>query len=259
MTDKEKKEKFLKAYVSNHGILSEALNVSGVSAKDYNKFMDAPQFAEEVKAVEQIQDDLVLNKFLELVKMGDTRAIIEARKMQKERTNGLDIQDIKTKAMIYFIETCESKSGALSLFCDWFNVAESTAESFYKKVMIENKLMSPHQRNKKKELDRAKRLDVMIENGELDEMGVMEVMLIKSAGIIEDAIHPSEKTRAMQIITDITKKVSEMKAERLRQSALSTEDLCYILDSELMGISIEEVKELEAKVNGRLLEVSDVI
>jgi hypothetical protein len=259
MTDKEKKEKFLKAYVSNNGVLSDSLIDADISVKDYNKFMDAPQFAEEVRATEQIQDDFYLKEFNKLVKAGNAQAIIEARKTQKERASGLDVQEIKTKSMIHFIEKCDNKSEVLSIFCDWYNVAESTAESFYKKTMIEHKLLSPHQRSKNKELARAKRLDVMIENGELDEMGVMEVMLIKSAGIIEDALHPSEKTRAMQIITDITKKVSEMKAERLRQSALSTEDLCYILDSELMGISIEEVKDLELKVNGKLLEVSDVI
>ena len=259
MTDKDKKELFLKAYVSSKGVLSDALVESGISARDYNKFMDAPLFAEEVKAVEQLQDDFYLKKFNALVESGDARAIIEAQKMRKDRSSGLDVQDIKIKSMVYFIKKCDSKSEALSLFCDWYSVAESTAESFYKKIMIEHKLTSPFQRNKQRDLDKSKRLDVRIENGELDEMGVMEVMLLKSAGIIEDAEHPSEKTRAMQIITDITKKVSEMKAERLRQSAISTEDLCYIMDSELMGISIEAVKELELEVNNRLLEVSDVI
>ena len=90
MTDKEKKEKFLEAYKNNVGVLSDSLNESGVSAKDYNKFLDEPRFKEEIEAVQLIQDDLVNSSFIGLVTNGNERAIIEAKKMQKDRSNGIE-------------------------------------------------------------------------------------------------------------------------------------------------------------------------
>ena len=259
MTDKEKKEKFLESYKNNVGVLSDSLNESGVSAKDYNKFLEEPRFKEEIEAVQLIQDDLVTSSFLRLVQNGDPRAIIEARKMQKERSSGLDVQEIKRKAMIYFTNKAETKCEILTEFCDWFNLAESTAESYYKKVKVEHRLKSPHERKKQKDKDEEQRLDVRIKSGKISEIEIIEVLMIKQAEIVEDAVHPSERSTASSNIIIFTKRIADMKAEALRASTLSNERLCDVLDSELMGISIDKVKELTKQFNPQLLEVSDAL
>ena len=255
MTDKEKKKEFLDCYIANYGILSEALKQSGVKAKDFNRFMEAPEFRTEVQAVEMLRDDLITGQFIDLVKSGDSRAIIEARKLQKEKSAGLDLGEIRRKSMIYFINNADTKSKALAEYCDWFGVADSTAETFYKKMVVENKLVTPLERKKKKAQEHEKRLDTRLKNRDLDEIGMIENLLIIQAGIVEDAEYPSEKSRATQEILNLTRRLDEMKAEAEKKKAISGEDLCYLLDSELMGISVDKVKELEKTFNGNLIEM----
>ena len=259
ITDKEKKEKFLKAYVANFGILSDALRDSGVTAKDYNKFMEAPLFNEEVQHVELMKEDLINSSFIRLVQSGDPRAIIEARKMQKDRKEGLDVQEIKTKAMIYFTEKSDTKGEILTEFCDWFNVAESTAESFYKKTKIEHRLKSPLERKKQKDKDYAKRLDVRFDDNDIDELTMYRELIRIQLSIIEDAEYPGEKAKASSEVLNLTRRLDEIQERENKKKARSNEDISTLMDAQLFGITIEEMKRLEFEYNGKKIESNDAI
>ena len=259
MTDKEKKESFLNAYKTHYGNLSKALKTSGVKAKDFDRFMDAHDFKMEVEAVKQYQDDFILGKFLDLVESGDPRAIIEARKMQKERASGIDVQELRTKSMIYFINTAESKGKALAEFCDWFMVAESTAESFYKKTIIENKLKSPLERKKQRDKEYLKRLDVRFDDNAIDEITMYRELIRIQLSIIEDAEYPGEKAKASSEVLNLTRRLDEIQEREDKKRARSNEEISVLMDAQLFGITTDEVKRLEFEYNGKKIESKDVI
>lgn len=259
MTDKEKKDKFLEAYKDCYGNLSKALKKSEVKAKDFERFMGAHDFRMEVEAVKQYQDDFILGKFLDLVEAGDTRAIIEARKMQKERSSGIDVNELRAKSMIYFINTAETKGKALAEFCDWFMVAESTAESFYKKTIVENKLKSPLERKKQRERDHAKRLDVRFDGNDIDEISMYRELIRIQLSIIEDADYPSEKAKASSEVLNLTRRLDEIQEREDKKRARSNEDISVLMDAQLFGITTDEVKRLELEYNGKLIESKDAV
>ncbi len=259
MTEKEKKEKFLIAYKKHIGNLSDSLAESGISAKDYNKFLDEPRFKEEIEAVQLIKDDLVNSAFSGLIESGSERAIIEAKKMQKERSHGIDIQDIKVKAMIFFTKKSDTKGEILTEFCDWFKVAESTAESFYKKVKTENRLKSPLERKRQKDKEHSKRLDVRFDDNAIDELTMYRELIRIQLSIIEDAEYPGEKAKASSEVLNLTRRLDEIQERENRKVARSNEDVSTLMDAQLFGISIEEVKRLEFEYNGKKIEAKDAV
>tara|TARA_R110000765_G_scaffold394862_1_gene488497 strand:- start:103 stop:882 length:780 start_codon:yes stop_codon:yes gene_type:complete len=259
MTDKEKKESFLEAYKTCYGNLSKALKISEVKTKDFDRFMDAHDFKMEVEAVKQYQDDFILGKFLDLVDSGDPRAIIEAQKMRKERSTGIDVQDLRVKAMVYFINTADTKGKVLSEFCDWFMVAESTAESFYKKVLIENKLKSPLERKKQKDKDYEKRLDIRFDNNDIDEVSMYRELIRIQLSIIEDAEYPGEKAKASNEVLNLTRRLDEIQDRENKKRARSNEEISVLMDAQLFGITTDEVKRLEFEYNGKKIESKNVI
>ena len=55
------------------------------------------------------------------------------RRCSPKRKSGLDIDEMRVKSMIYLITHAETKSEALTAYCDWFRVAERTGREVLSK------------------------------------------------------------------------------------------------------------------------------
>ena len=249
MTIPQKKKAFLTAYTECYGNLSEALKVSEIKASEYNTFMDLPEFRREIEAVQQLRSDLIDSKFLELIKSGDSRAIIDAKKMETERKSGINIEELREKVMVYLITHAETKTEALTAYCDWFRVAESTADTYYKKSIVEHALKgeTPIERaNKKRELKDAM-LSERFKKGKLSEVemltGAMEIHL----DTLETAQYPSERATASKEVREIGKRLEEIQERERVKNTFQNEEWVDIIDSIVLYSDLESVKALKEK------------
>jgi hypothetical protein len=251
MTQAEKKESFLNSYRDSYGNLTESLKVSGIKSSDYIRFMEMPDFKKEVEAVRQIQDDLINSKFLYLVESGDVRAVIKAKELLAERKEGVNIDEMKANTMIYLITHAETKSEILIAFCDWFRLAESTAESFYKKIIIEYNLKNetPFERSNRKIQNFDSSLSERFKNGELTNPDMLSELMTKSLYTAEHAFHPGDRCKATTLAMSIEKRMAEIQDIESRKNQISLSTLFERIDSAVFDAPVEKIREFEAQYN----------
>jgi len=249
MTNAEKKEKFLDAYRDSYGNLTEALKRSKLKASDYSKFIELPDFKREIEATQQLRDDLIESKFLNLVETGDVRAVIEAKKMLAEKKDGLDVDEMKVKTMIYLITHAETKSEALTAYCDWFRVAERTAEKFYQKIVIEKALkgQTPIERAKEARKKIESSLSERFKNNNLSEIEMLQGLLEQALFTAETAEYPSERATASKEAREIGRRMEEIQERERIKNTFNNEEWVDIIDSIVLDSNIEKVKELKQK------------
>ena len=249
MTDKEKKKTFLKNYAILYGNLSEALKKSDLKHSEFNAFMDLPEFRKEVEAVKQLRSDLIDSKFLSLVKQGDVRAIIKAKEIEAERKNGINIDELKVKIMVYLITHAKTKTLLLSEFCDWFNLTDSQAETFFKKIIIEHKLKSktPIARAKEERKKIESSLAERFKNNKLTEIEMLKGLLEQALYTAETAEYPSERATASKEAREIGKRMEEIQEREEKKKRLSLFDTSVLMDSTIFGVTPEKIKEIEAQ------------
>ena len=247
MTIPQKKKAFLEAYTECYGNLSEALKVSGIKASEYNSFIELPEFRREVEAVEQIRDDLIDSKFLKLVESGDVRAVIEAKKMLAERKNGINIDEMREKSMVYLITHAGTKTEALTAYCDWFRVAESTADSYYKKIIVEHALkdLTPIARAKAERKKIESSLSHRFKENKLSEIEMLQGLLEQALHTAETAEYPSERATASKEAREIGKRMEEIQEREDKKKRMSLYETTEIMDATIFGVSPERIREIE--------------
>lgn len=247
MTDAKKKEIFLEAYRDNYGNLTEALKVSKIKTSEYNKFIELPDFKREIEATQQLRDDLIESKFLKLVETGDVRAVIEAKKMLAEKKEGIDIDEMKVKVMVYLITHAKTKSEALTAYCDWFRVAERTAEKFYQKIVIEKALkgQTPIERAKAERQKIESSLSDRFKNNKLSEVDMLKGLLEQALYTAETAEYPSERASASKEAREIGKRMEEIQEREDKKQRMSLYETTEIMDATIFGISPERIREIE--------------
>jgi|13_taG_2_1085334.scaffolds.fasta_scaffold38211_2 hypothetical protein len=249
MTIPQKKKAFLEAYQDCYGNLSDALKVSEIKASEYNSFMELPEFKREVEAVQQLRSDLIDSKWLALIEKGDSRAIIEAKKMESERKNGVNIEEMKEKAMVYLITHAGTKTEALTAYCDWFRVAESTGDSYYKKMIVEHALknQTPIERAKAERKKIESSLSDRFKNNKLSEIEMLKGLLEQALYTAETAEYPSERASASKEAREIGKRMEEIQEREEKKKRISLFETTEIMDATIFGISPERVREIEAQ------------
>ena len=249
MTIPQKKKAFLEAYQDCYGNLSEALKVSEIKASEYNSFMELPEFKREVEAVQQLRSDLIDSKWLALIEKGDSRAIIEAKKMESERKNGVNIEEMKEKAMVYLITHAGTKTEALTAYCDWFRVAESTGDSYYKKMIVEHALknQTPIERAKAERKKIESSLSDRFKNNKLSEIEMLKGLLEQALYTAETAEYPSERASASKEAREIGKRMEEIQERERVKNTFSNEEWVDIIDAIVLDSNIEEVKALKQR------------
>ena len=249
MTIPQKKKAFLQAYQDCYGNLSEALKISEIKASEYNSFMELPEFRREVEAVQQLRDDLIDSKFLGLVEKGDVRAVIEAKKMLAEKKSGINIEELKEKAMVYLITHAGTKTEALTAYCDWFRVAESTGDSYYKKMIVEHALKdkTPIARAKAERKRIESSLSDRFKNDKLSEVEMLKGLLEQALYTAETAEYPSERASASKEAREIGKRMEEIQEREDKKQRMSLYETTEIMDATIFGINPERVREIEAQ------------
>ena len=251
MTQAEKKENFLNSYRDSYGNLTEALRSSDTKASEYNKFIEMPDFKREVEAVQQLQDDLINSKFLSLVDAGDVRAVIKAKELLAERKDGVNIDELKHKIMIYLITHATTKTEALSNYCEWFRVTESAADSLYKKIIVENQLKDKtpiaRAKNERKKIESS--LAVRFKCNKLTEVEMLQGLLEQALYTSETAEYPSERSTASKEAREIGKRLEEIQEREARKNQISLSTLFERIDSAVFDAPVEKIREFEAQYN----------
>ena len=250
MTIAQKKQSFIEVYRDTYGNLSESLKITEIKPSEYNKFMELPDFKREVEAVQQLRSDLIDSRFLALVNSGDVRAVIEAKKMEAERKNGIDIDEIRTKVMIYLITHAKTKTEVLTAYCDWFKVAESTADSYFKKIIIEHALkdQTPINRAKAERLEKDSMLAERFKKGDLTEIEMLTGSMEIHLHTLQTAEFPSERAGASKEVREIGKRLEEIQERERVKNTFSNEEWVDIIDSIVLDSDIDKVKELKQKM-----------
>ena len=251
MTIPQKKEKFLDAYRDSYGNLSDALKLSEIRPSEYNKFMELPDFKREIEAVQQLRDDLIDSKFLKLVETGDVRAVIEAKKMLAERKEGINVSELKQSAMIYLITHATTKTEALTAYCDWFRVTESTADAYYKKTIVEQALkeQTPIARAKAERKKIESSLAERFKNNTLSEIEMLQGLLEQALYTSETAEYPSERSSASRDARDIGKRLEEIQERESKKERISLTTVFERIDCAVFDAPVEQIREFERNFN----------
>ena len=249
MTIPQKKKLFLDTYRDTYGNLTETFKITQIKPSEYNKFMELPDFRREIDAVQQLRIDLIDSEFLKLIAKGDSRAIIDAKKMEAERKNGINIEEMREKVMVYLITHAKTKTEALTAYCDWFRVPESTADSYYKKIIIEHGLKdsTPIARAKSERKKIESSLSSRFKNNNLSEIEMLQGLLEQALYTSETAEYPSERATASKEAREIGKRMEEIQERERVKNTFNNEEWVDIIDAIVLDSNIEEVKALKKK------------
>tara|TARA_B100001142_G_scaffold304707_1_gene333030 strand:- start:5262 stop:6035 length:774 start_codon:yes stop_codon:yes gene_type:complete len=249
MTIPQKKKLFLDTYRDTYGNLTDTLKITEIKPSEYNKFMELPDFRREIDAVQQLRIDLIDSKFLELIAKGDSRAIIDAKKMEVERKSGINLEEMRQKVMVYLITHASTKTEALTAYCDWFKVAESTGDSFYKKAIVEHGLKdsTPIARAKSERKKIESSLSSRFKNNNLSEIEMLQGLLEQALYTAETAEYPSERATASKEAREIGRRMEEIQERERVKNTFNNEEWVDIIDAIVLDSNIEEVKALKQK------------
>jgi hypothetical protein len=253
--DAKWKRDFLENMLETSGDLAASLKNAKLPIRDYNRLLEnAPAFRAEVDAFEEIREALIESMFMQKVKEGDVRAVIEARRMQAVRKSSLDFDKLKQDVMIYLVSTAKNKSQAIRNFSRWFKVSESTGGKFLDGIVIEKDLELPADRDDRLAAENQSSLKARFDRGELSEIEMYKELLSVQLDIIQRATFPSEKSRATEQCRQLGVRMEELKRQAQINAQRSNYEICTQMDSMLMGISPERVIQLELEYNGKSLE-----
>lgn len=251
MTIPQKKKLFLDTYRDTYGNLTETFKITEIKPSEYNKFMELPDFRREIDAVQQLRIDLIDSEFLKLIAKGDSRAIIDAKKMEAERKNGINIEEMREKVMVYLITHAKTKTEALTAYCDWFRVPESTADSYYKKIIVEHalKASTPIARAKAERQKIESSLAERFKNNSLSEIEMLQGLLEQALYTAETAEYPSERSSASRDARDIGKRLEEIQEREAKKERMSLSTVFERIDSAVFDAPVEKIREFEREYN----------
>ena len=150
---------------------------------------------------------------------------------------------------IYLITHAETKSEALTAYCDWFRVAERTAEKFYQKIVIEKALkgQTPIERAKEARKKIESSLSSRFKNNNLSEIEMLQGLLEQALYTAETAEYPSERATASKEAREIGRRMEEIQERERVKNTFNNEEWVDIIDAIVLDSNIEEVKALKQK------------
>lgn len=238
--------------------ISDALKKTGVSLKDYHKFMLVPDFLEEFKEAEQLKDDYATAQFMKLIKQGEKQAIIEYQKMLRQSADATSLKQIQKELMRILIQLADTKTICLKEYCSVFGASQKMAEKQYGAAIAEFNLKTPHERSKERKKKQDDMMSTLFESGNLSEIDMYKKMLAIALYDAENSEYPSERSRAMDKVVQINQRLEEINDRMRREEESDDNAWCDETDAALAGVSPGEIAALKEKIMSNRLELSDV-
>jgi hypothetical protein len=228
-----------------------------LTLQDFYVFMEDPDFKDAHHAAVQIRDDFANSAFMELIDVGDRMATIEYQKMLRQSDTQNEARRIRHETMKALIQMSESKGQCVKDYCQIFKTTKSQSDEFYKTVLTENNLISPFERKKQRDLDQTNSMAERFKTGNLEELDMYGAMLLIALNDSEYAEYPSERSRAMDKVIDINRRLEEIN-ERMRRDAESDDsNLFDKLDGVLSGTNPSDIAAFREKLMYPQLEVAE--
>lgn len=241
-----KKQKSLgAALLDSMGNVTLATSESGTTLQDFHSWLKIAEFKEIYDTAIQVQKDQALAQFMGLIDAGDRAAVIEYQKMQRQSEDISEAKRVKRETMRVLIESQETKAACVKEYCQIFKCTKNAADDQFDNAVAEYGLETPHQRMKRKKLDKDNTAQERFERGELSEKEMLRCMLSQSLHDMEKSEYPSERSKARQDVINIKREMQEVVERERRESETDNTKLPLLLKAFVMRTSVERVKELE--------------
>ena len=245
---KHTKDIIITSLKENHFDISSACEEVGLTLAQFDSCRSDEKFLEGLAEARQIRDDMASSKFMSLIKTGHAGATIEYQKMLRQSDDKNEALNIRKKTMRLLINNSETKAAAFREFSDIFSESAKACEKYFQISMTEFNLLSPAERIKKEKSESSDAMSKLFESGNLPEIEMYKKMMIIALHDAENSEFPSERSRAMDKVIDINRRLDEIQ-ERLRREAEEDEDNLFDkLDASLAGTTPKEIKKLRIKL-----------
>lgn len=214
------------------------------SYAEFLDFQKDPDFQEGLIEAQKIRDDFVMRKCMELVEIGDQRAIADYIKILKQSNDANESKQIKKEFMRVLVELADNKTRCLKEYCQVFNASKNQADKQYDAVVAEYNLVTPYERSKQKQKLHENSMSVLFDKGELSETEMYSRLLSKALYDSEHSEYPSERSKARADVISINQRLEEI-AERKRKEAEQDESsLIDNFDSLASGMKPSEIETM---------------